>query len=91
MTPGRQQKTDVKRDAFTDKGVTVASRQRRAETTATIQTLNKTHGAKSQSGTHASEQRQNTTSDDRFTQTERLVQLQATLETSYMQEKHSDK
>ena len=66
MTP--QKKTDAKHDALTDAGVTVAARQRpsRNDRHDTAKRTALKHN-QSQSGTHASEQRQNTTSDERFT------------------------
>ena len=76
MTPGRRQKSkDVKYDALTDKGVTVPARahraERAAERSASIQ-LNQTQRVKhNQTRAMRAKLKTNTTSDERFTQTER--------------------
>ena len=79
MTPGRRQKSkDVKYDALTDRGVTVAARTHRAERpgraaerSASVQ-LNQTQRVKhNQTRAMRAKLKTNTTSDERFTQTER--------------------
>ena len=76
MTPGRRQKSkDVKDNALTDKGVTVPARTHRAgraaERSASVQ-LNQTQRVKhNQTRAMRAKLKTNTTSDERFTQTER--------------------